>query len=60
MSQELSEKEITNAFEKLDMEMESPIKGNSDDLNNALKPMVLESINKSRAEKKTPRYRLYF
>ena len=56
MSQELSEKEITNAFEKLDIspEMESPIKGNSDDLNNALKTMVLDSINKSRAEKKRP------
>ena len=48
MSQELSEKEITNAFEKLNItsEKENPIKENIDDLNNALKIMILDSVNK--------------
>ena len=48
MSQELSQKEITNVSEKLNRtpETERPIKENSDDLNNALKTMILDNINK--------------
>ena len=46
MSQELSEKEISNAFEKLKVtpETESSIKENSDNLDNGIKTMILDSI----------------
>ena len=48
MSQELSDKEISNAFGKLKItpETKSSIKENSDNLDNGIKTMILNSINK--------------
>ena len=62
MSQELSNKEISNALEKLKIppKTESSIKENSDNLDNALKTMILDTIDKLRGKKETPRYRFYF
>ena len=62
MSQELPDKEISNALEKLKItpETESSIKENSDNLDNALKTMILDNIDKLRGKKETPRYRFYF
>ena len=54
MSQELSDKEISNTFEKLKVtpEMESSIKENSDNLVNGIKTMIFDSIDKLRGKKK--------
>ena len=62
MSQKLSNKEISNALEKLNItpKTESSNKENSDDLDNALKTMILNTINKLQGKKETPRYRFYF
>ena len=62
MSQELSEKEISNAFEKLKItpDRESSSIENSDNLDNALKTMIVDNIDKLRGKKETPRYRFYF
>ena len=48
MSQELSDKEISIAFDKLKItpEMESSIKENSNNLDNSMKIMILDSIDK--------------
>ena len=48
MSQEISDRKISKAFDKLKVtpEMESSIKENSDNLDNGIKTMILESINK--------------
>ena len=56
MSQELSDKKISNAFDKLKItpETESSIKGNSDSLDNGIKTMILGSIDKLRGKKKRP------
>ena len=52
MSQELSNKEISNALEKLKItpKTESSIKENSDNLDNALKTMILDTIDKLRGK----------
>ena len=62
MSQKLSNKEISNALEKLNItpKTESSNKENSDDLDNVLKTMILNTINKLQGKKETPRYRFYF
>ena len=54
MSQELSDKEISNAFDnlKITLETESSIKENSNDLDNGIKTMILDSIDKLRGKKK--------
>ena len=56
MSQELSVKEIRNAFDKLKItpEKESSIKENSDNLGNGIKTMILGSIDKLRGKKICP------
>ena len=56
MSQELSDKEINNAFDKLNItpETESSIKENSDNLDNGIKTMILDRIYKLRGKKKRP------
>ena len=56
MSQELSDKEISNAFDKLKIipETESSSKENSGNLDNGIKTMVLDSIVKLRGKKKRP------
>ena len=56
MSQKLSDKEISNAFEKLKItpEKEILIKENSDNLDYTLKTMILNSINKLQGKKKCP------
>ena len=56
MSQELFDKEISSAFEKLKItpETESSIKENSDNLNNGIKIMILDIIDKLREKKKRP------
>ena len=53
MSQELSDEEISNAFDKLKitLETESSIKENSNDLDNGIKTMILDSIDKLRGKK---------
>ena len=62
MSQEQSVKEITNVFEKLKIapETESSIKDNSDNLDYGIKTMILDSIDKLRRKKETPRYKFHF
>ena len=47
MSQELSDKEINNAFDKLNItpKTEISIKENSDNLDNDIKTMILDSID---------------
>ena len=56
MSQERSDKKISNGFDKLKMtpEMECSIKVNSDNLDNGIKTMILDSIDKLRGKKKRP------
>ena len=56
MSQERSDKKISNGFDKLKMtpEMECSIKVNSDNLDNGIKTMILNSIDKLRGKKKRP------
>ena len=56
MSQELSGKEISNAFDKLKItpEKESSIKESSNNLGNGIKTMILGSIDKLRVKKKRP------
>ena len=56
MSQELSDKEIKNAFDKSKVipETESSIKENSDNLDNGIKTMILDSIDKLRGKKERP------
>ena len=56
MSQELSDKEISNAFDKLKItpKRESSIKENSDNVDNGIKSMILGSIDKLRGKKKLP------
>ena len=56
MSQELSDKEIKNAFDKSKVtpETESSIKENSDNLDNGIKTMILDSIEKLRGKKERP------
>ena len=56
MSQELSDKEISIAFDKLKItpEMESSIKENSNNLDNGMKIMILDSIDKLWGKKKRP------
>ena len=56
MSQELSDEEISDAFDKLKitLETESSIEENSDDLDNGMKIMTLDSIDKLRERKKRP------
>ena len=56
MSQELSDKEISNAFDKLKItsETEGSIKENSDNLGNGIKTMILDSIDKLRGKEKRP------
>ena len=50
MSQEVSEKEIKNAFDKskITPETERSIKENSDNLDDGIKTMILDSIVKLR------------
>ena len=62
MSQEPSDKKIRNAFDKLKvtLETESYIKENSDNLDNGIKTMILDSIDRLKGKKKRPRYRFYF
>ena len=59
MSQELSDKEISNAFDnlKITLETESSIKENSNDLDNGIKTMILDSIDKLRGKKTRYRFR---
>ena len=61
MSQELSDNKISNAFEKLTItpETEGCIKKKKprDNLHNAIKTMILDSIDKLQEKKK---YRFYF
>ena len=54
MSQELSDKEIKNGFDKskITPETESSIEENSDNLDNGIKTMILDSIDKLRGKKK--------
>ena len=54
MSQELSGKEINNTFDKLWLtpESESSIKENSDSLDNGIKTIILDSLDKLRGKKK--------
>ena len=55
MSQELSDKEISNAFDKLKRpETERSIKENNGNLDNGIKTMILDSIDKLREKKKRP------
>ena len=56
MSQEPSDKKIRNAFDKLKvtLETESSIKENSDNLDNGIKTMILDSIDKLKGKKKRP------
>ena len=56
MSQELSDEEISDAFDKLKitLETENSIEENSDDLDNGMKIMTLDSIDKLRERKKRP------
>ena len=56
MSHKLTDKEISNAFDKLNVapEMESSIKENNNDLHNCIKTMILDSIDKLRGKKKRP------
>ena len=56
MSQELSDKEINNAFKKLKItpETEGFITENTDNLDNALKIMTLGSIDRFQGKKKRP------
>ena len=55
MFQELSDKEISNAFDKLKRpETESSIKENNGNLDNGIKTMILDSIDKLREKKKRP------
>ena len=56
MSQELSDKEINNAFKKLKItpETESFITENTDNLDNALKTITLGSIDRFQGKKKCP------
>ena len=60
MSQELSDKEISNAFFdklKITYEEERSIKENSHNVNNDIKTVISDSIAR---KKETPRNRLYF
>ena len=54
MSQELSDKEISNAFDKLKIthEADSSIKENSHIIDNGIKTMILVSMDKLRGKKK--------
>ena len=56
MSQELSDKEISIAFDKLKItpESESSIKENSNNIDNGIKTMILNRIDKLRGKKKCP------
>ena len=55
MFQELSDKEISNAFDELKRpETESSIKENNGNLDNGIKTMILDSIDKLREKKKRP------
>ena len=56
MSQELSDKEISNAFDKLKITPETAcsIKVNSNNLENGIKTMILDSIDKLPRKKKRP------
>ena len=56
MSQDLPDKEIKNAFDKLKMtpETESSIKENSHNLGDGIKTMILDSIDKLRGKKTRP------
>ena len=56
MSQELSDKEISDAFDKLKITLvtESSIEENSDDLDNGMKIKTLDIIDKLRGRKKRP------
>ena len=56
MSQDLSDKEISIAFDKLKVtpETDGSIKENSNNLDNGIKSMTLDSIKKLRGKQKTP------
>ena len=56
MSQDLPDKEIKNAFDKLKItpEMKSSIKENSHNLGNGIKTMILDSIDKLCGKKNRP------
>ena len=56
MSHKRADKEISNAFDKLNVtpEMESSIKENNNNLHNCIKTMILDSIDKLRGKKKRP------
>ena len=56
MSHEVPEKEIKNAFDKskITPETERSIKENSDNLDDGIKTMILDSIVKLRGKKKRP------
>ena len=56
MSQELSDKEISIALDKLKItpESESSIKENSNNIDNGIKTMILNRIDKLRGKKKCP------
>ena len=56
MSQEQSDKEISIAFDKLKIapETKGSIKENSNNLDNGIKSMILDSIDKLRGKKKRP------
>ena len=56
MFQELSDKEISIAFDKLKKtpKSESSIKENSNNVDNGIKTMILDGIDKLRGKKKRP------
>ena len=56
MSQELSDKKISYAFDKLKITpgTESSIKENRDNLHNGIKTIILDSIDELRGKKKHP------
>ena len=62
MSQELCDKEVSIAFDKLKItsEAESSIKEKSNDLDNGIKTMILDSIDKLLVIKKHPDIDLFF
>ena len=62
MSQELCDKEISIAFDKLKImsEAESSIKEKSNDLDNGIKTMILDSIDKLLVIKKHPDIDFFF
>ena len=62
MSQELCDKEVSIAFDKLKItsEAESSIKEKSNDLDNGIKTMILDSIDKLLVIKKHPDIDFFF